>query len=110
MLKLRPTHYFPMPEFELVLAATLLTLTLASTGQAIDHFVAPNGSFSGNGTFNSPWDLQTALNQPAGVLPGDTIWLRGGVYHAPTSNGFTSYLAGTAAGPILVRNYNGERA
>src|SRR5208283_2245068 len=55
-------------------------------------------------------DLQTALNQPPPVQPGDTIWLRGGTYHAPTSGGFVSHLNGTAASPIIVRNYNGERA
>jgi len=34
--------------------------------------------------------------------------LRGGVYDAPTDNGFASYLNGTAANPIIVRNYNNE--
>ena len=58
----------------------------------------------------APWDLQTALSQPSSVVPGDTIWLRGGVYRAPSSNGFDSKLNGTAGSPIIVRNYNGERA
>ena len=54
----------------------------------------------------APWDLQTALNHPAAVHPGDTIWVRGGTY----SGQFTSRLNGTAAAPIIVRQYPGERA
>ncbi len=77
---------------------------------AADHFVAWNGTSAGSGSISSPWDLQTALSQPATVQPGDTIWVRGGTYHAPTSNGFSSYLNGTASSPIIVRNYNAERA
>jgi hypothetical protein len=40
------------------------------------------------------------------VQPGDTIWLRGGVYNGP----FTSQLTGTERAPITVRAYPGERA
>jgi hypothetical protein len=40
------------------------------------------------------------------VRPGDTIWLREGVYQGK----FTSQLRGTASQPIIVRNYMGERA
>ncbi len=67
---------------------------------------SPNGSPSGNGSINSPWDLQTALNQPSTVHPGDTIWLRGGTYVGH----FTSNLNGTSSSPIIVRQYAGERA
>jgi hypothetical protein len=77
---------------------------------ATNHYVASNGTASGNGSITSPWDLQTALNQPSSVQPGDTIWVRGGTYVSAISDGFTSYLTGTATSPIIVRNYNGERA
>ncbi len=83
---------------------------LGSAAFGADHFVSPSGSSSGDGSINNPWDLATALAQPSSVQPGDTIWLRGGVYRAPNSNGFSSKLTGTAASPIIVRNYNGERA
>ncbi len=56
---------------------------LAAVAGATDYYVAPNGSPSGNGSINNPWDLQTALDQPAAVQPGDTIWLRGGTYDEP---------------------------
>ncbi|HTY43209.1 MAG TPA: hypothetical protein VMH79_15165, partial [Thermoanaerobaculia bacterium] len=57
-----------------------LFLALAARGLATDFYVAPNASGSGNGSLANPWKLQTALNQPSAVQPGDTIWLRGGTY------------------------------
>src|SRR4051794_19137990 len=46
-------------------------------------YAAPNGSATGQGTINSPWDLATAVKggpNSASVQPGDTIWVRGGTY------------------------------
>ena len=74
---------------------------------ATDFYVSPTASASGTGTISNPWKLQTALNQPSAVHPGDTIWLRGGT--APGAP-FTSNLNGTSASPIIVRQYPGERA
>ena len=45
-----------------------------------EFFVSPGGSAKGDGSIKSPWDLVTALKHPSAVRPGDTIWLRGGVY------------------------------
>src|SRR5213078_3276221 len=54
-----------------------------------------------------PWNLATALSGGNGkVQPGDTVWLRGGTY----AGQFRSTLTGTAAAPIVVRQYPGERA
>lgn len=83
-----------------------LTLFTAVSSQAADFYVSPTGSSGNNGSLNSPWDLQTALNHPSAVKPGDTIWLRGGQY----TGLFTSRLTGTAASYITVRQYAGERA
>ena len=69
-------------------------------------FASPGGSSSGDGS-SRPWDLATALAGGNGkVQPGDTIWLRGGTY----AGGVTASLVGTAAAPIVVRQYRGERA
>ncbi len=87
----------------LLLAAT--TLAAASAARATDFYASPAGSASGNGSMSSPWNLQTALNQTV-AKPGDTIWLRGGVYPGT----YSSYLNGTSAAPIVVRQYPGERA
>ena len=70
-------------------------------------YIAPNGSSGGDGSQARPWDIATGLNGPSAVKPGDTIWLRGGNY----GNGTTIYnsrLKGTAAAPVLVRQYPGE--
>lgn len=73
---------------------------------ANDWYVSVTGSPTGNGSSTSPWDLQTALNHPAAVQPGDTIWLRGGTYDGR----FRSYLNGSSApnGYITVSGYPGE--
>ncbi len=72
-------------------SATSAITVSAVTGTHAGHYVAPGGSAGGDGTATKPWDLATALAQPASVVPGDTIWLRGGVY----AGIFTSRLAGT---------------
>jgi len=76
------------------------------TPTGLAFYVAPNGSPSGNGSITNPWNLQTALNQPPGVLPGTTIYLRGGTY----TGKFSSNLTGLLTLPITVRSYPGEWA
>jgi hypothetical protein len=78
----------------------------SSAATAHQFFVSPSASPSGDGSFSNPWQLQTALNQPGGVHPGDTIWLRGGTY----AGIFEGRLTGSVAAPIIVRQYTGERA
>jgi hypothetical protein len=75
-------------------------------------YAAPNGSPSGDGSKNNPWDLKTALTRSASVVaPGSTVWLRGGVYKIPApSLGFISTLSGTAQNPVRVASFPGEWA
>ena len=78
---------------------------------ALQFFVSPTGAPSGDGSFDNPWDLATALDGPAAVTPGSTIWLRGGTYaDGPYYGGYLSNLTGTAAAPVVVRQFPGERA
>jgi hypothetical protein len=84
----------------------LFPLIHASSAAAAEYYVAPNGSRTNNGSINSPLDLATALDRTSPARPGDTIWLRQGRY----VGNFVSYLVGTAAAPIIVRQYPGERA
>src|SRR5882762_6050069 len=86
--------------------SSAITVQPLSPASHAGYYVTPSGSASGDGSASRPWDLQTALNQPAAVQPGDTIWLRGGTY----SGQFSSALAGTSSSPIIVRQYPGERA
>jgi hypothetical protein len=95
-----------LPKFLKPVILVFAFVAAGGTAAATDFYVSPTGSSSGNGSIGNPWDLQTALNQPSSVHPGDTIWLRGGTYHGS----FTSNLNGSAASPIVVRQYTGERA
>lgn len=82
---------------------TFTTLTSA-TGN--EWHVTPDGTSGGDGSEGDPWDLATALSGIDEIEPGDTIWVHGGTY----SGIFSSAVAGTEAAPVLVRNYNNERA
>jgi len=92
--------------FALLKAFALCVAVFGITANATEFYVSPTGSSSGTGGISSPWDLATALAQPAAVKPGDTIWLRGGTY----SGCFASNLNGAPGLPIVVRQYPGERA
>jgi hypothetical protein len=64
-------------------ALVLAFVGCVSTLFAAEFYVSPNAASGGNGSFSNPWKLQTALDHPSAVQPGDTIWLRGGIYNAP---------------------------
>jgi hypothetical protein len=102
------------------LAASLAVALCADSSAQLpgrQFYAAPNGVPGNDGTIGQPLDLDTALSSQGPVRPGDTVWLRGGVYRrapGPAYNGVTalyvSTLTGTAAAPIVVRQYPGERA
>ena len=79
-----------------------------------DWFAAPTGVATNAGTFDSPWDLTTALNNVNVIDPGDTLFLRGGAYrHPDRSHGSTGYgfhLDGAEGAPVTVRPYFDEHA
>jgi cysteine-rich repeat protein len=91
-----------------VVAALIALAALAPTpiARATEYHVTPSGTPSGDGSLAAPWDLATALWASDVVVPGDTVWLHGGVYHGT----FESRLAGTADAPVIVRQAPGERA
>ena len=83
------------------------TVAVAVGGTHSGFHASPSGTSGGDGSAARPWDLATALRGGNGrVQPGDTIWLRAGTYRGA----FTSSLNGTAAAPIVVRQYPGEHA
>ncbi|HVN56630.1 MAG TPA: right-handed parallel beta-helix repeat-containing protein [Anaerolineaceae bacterium] len=81
-------------------------LLIPTRSTSLTYFVAPDGTPQGDGSQSKPWDLQTALNQPSAVLPGDTIRLLSGQY----TGSFTSHLKGAPGHPIIVRQAAGARA
>ncbi len=95
----------------LTYALVLLIATGArgGAGPARGHYVSPSGSSAGDGSIAHPWDLVTALAGGQGrVVPGDTIWLRGGTYRG--QGAYQSTLRGAPGAPVVVRQYRGERA
>jgi len=94
--------------------AAILTLALLATTASSrppaprGYYAAPDGRPLASGTKDDPWDLGTALAGAAGrVRPGDTVWLRGGVYRGTD---LRTDLRGTAAQRITFRQRPGERA
>lgn len=84
----------------------LLLIVIAVACIGASFYVAPDGS-GVVGSFESPMGLSNALKSgvsPAGA--GDTIWLRGGTY----TGQFTCNLSAPSNNPIVIRNYNRERA
>src|SRR3972149_47348 len=87
---------------------------------AADWYAAPCADPPcGEGSFENPWDRQTALKPPRGtVQAGDTIWLRGGVYtpdpdyaaQACPGGNFCCELPGADGQPGVVHQDPGERA
>lgn len=73
--------------------------------QGTIYYVSPQGSDGNSGSADSPWrTLEYALSH---LSPGDTLYLRGGVYY---ENEIKVDLRGTAAAPITIQSYPGERA
>jgi len=63
------------------------------------YFVAPWGVPAGDGTWEHPLDLPTALSSKSPAKPGDILALRSGTY----KGAFVSVLSGTANNPITIR-------
>jgi hypothetical protein len=83
--------------------ADTVTVTALPAVIPSGRFAAHWGLPGNDGGLGRPWPLQTALG--AALTPGDTLWVRGGTYRGT----FTSYLAGAAGQPVVVRAYPGER-
>jgi hypothetical protein len=92
-----------------VAVTVFAAMLVASAGWSAEWFVAPDGKGANAGTRESPWELAAALSGGKAVQPGDTIWLREGLYAAPNGT-YECRLHGTAEKPIIVRDYRGERA
>ena len=98
-------------------ASLMIALLLAGAdvvyADARGVYVAPNGDTGGKGTTDYPWDIASALDGRRDILPGTTIYLKGGVYRFPdrsrNTQGYQVRLKGTEQAPIHVRPVSGER-
>ena len=91
------------PALAALCAGALTAGGTASRAAAADYYVAPGGSANGAGTMASPWTLTRAA-ATNGAGPGDTVYIRGGMY----SGAVYLQRSGTAAAWITFRNYPGE--
>ncbi|MEM7309013.1 MAG: right-handed parallel beta-helix repeat-containing protein [Planctomycetota bacterium] len=91
----------------LVYAISALVL-LASSARATDYYVATNGNDFWPGTKALPFKTPYKAVQTA-TQPGDTIFLRGGVY-APPPWGLGLGASGLPGQLITLRSYPGETA
>jgi hypothetical protein len=73
---------------------------------AADLYVSTNGTPSGPGTLEQPYDLRTALSGEAGQA-GDTFWLRGGNYRL---GHLETRIQGEPGKPITFRQMREQRA
>lgn len=97
----------------LLLALILLTYTVS----AVNYFIAPTGNDANTGTIDSPFaSLRKAQSL---VVPGDTVFMRGGTYVVPQDQIMTyqdiwGYVfdmqkSGTATKRICYHGYQDER-
>ena len=93
--------------------AFLCVLLATRPSAAAEHYVAVDGKADSAGTEAAPWDLASALGGARQVAPGDTIWVRAGIYEHPDrrpgGNGYSVKLAGAEGRPIHVRAMPDER-
>ncbi len=84
------------------LAISAMVLGYAHNSVAATYYVSTQGSDSNPGTQSQPW---RNINYAAGkVQPGDTVLVRGGVYHEMV----TSRVNGTSSARITFKAYPGE--
>jgi parallel beta-helix repeat protein len=86
----------------------LTTVLLASTAQAADIYVAPNGSDSNPGTIDRP--LATIQQAVWRITPGSTVYLRAGTYPLSSPVWLGPKYSGTASQPVTIRGYALEKA
>jgi hypothetical protein len=89
---------------------TLAVILLTAPVLASDWYVGPQGTPTGQGTKESPWDIESALLGKHSVQPGDTIYLLGGIYRRRPSEQFEVKLVGAEGVPIHIRPAPDQRA
>ena len=84
------------------------TIYLPLINSGAQYFVAPNGSPTGDGSQNRPWDLNTGIGEDSKVEPGSIVWLRGGKYGNGGGTIINSMVVGKPGSPIIIRAFPGE--
>ena len=71
-----------------------------------EWYVTTDGTFSGNGSQENPWDLETAFSILS-IKPGDIVWIEGGTYAGPFIKSWKP--AGNEYEPIMYKAISGQR-
>lgn len=92
-----------MKLLEIAIIKLLAVALLAEPGGAMSWYVSPQGTPTGGGTKESPWDIESALLGAHPIQPGDTIYLLGGTYRRRPQEQFEVKLVGAEGKPIHIR-------
>lgn len=87
--------------------AGLVALLVSPHTLAANYFVAPDGSDNNPGTESKPFKTMRKAGEMA-TSPGDTVYIRGGVYGGGWDAHLSPQASGTAQAPITFRAYPGE--
>ena len=86
------------------IAVSALLMAMQSVSPARTYVVSTSGNDGSAGTLAAPW--RTLSRASSGLQPGDTVLVRGGVYHER----FIPSNAGSPGNPIVYKSYPGEQA
>ena len=100
--------------FPLTILSVFMAFSLSLRGA--DFYVSPDGDDANPGTVDKPWrtiSRATKYGWPTQYRqPGDTVWLRGGLYLGNANgidlNGIVGAVSGKSNAPITIRAYPGE--
>lgn len=84
----------------------LICYAVAVAHGAKEWFVAVDGLPTNDGTIDSPQDIWSISKGSSGVLPGDTVYLRGGLYRVQR---LLLEYSGTLEQPVIAKPYNREK-
>ena len=83
-----------------------LQLMPAAPVGARSFYAAVNGRKDAAGTLRSPMELHSLIYGLTPVGPGDTVYIRGGIYN----DSFHFHWAGNYYSPVVIRSFPGETA
>jgi hypothetical protein len=87
-----------------IILAIFTSMHLEVGASQNSFYVAPTGNNSNPGTISQPWKTIEYAANTTQVKPGDTVFIRGGVYNEYILQG----ISGQPGKPITYKNYPGE--
>jgi len=102
-------HFSSRVSRSVLRASVLCAIFAPNTADAAHYFVSPDGDDANPGTESLPF-LTIRHGVDAASNPGDTLWLRGGVYEATDTweNQLNFQYSGEPGNPITFAAYPGE--